>query len=95
MMTMGTFPLSLIALGQIRRRHFDDTLTLRSKRTINANEEPESPQQIEMTRAHRANRGNQARRVTSVSRLRTGRVWLAALPADRARRFILVAMLPR
>jgi hypothetical protein len=28
---MGTFPLSLIALGQIRRRHFDDTLTLRPK----------------------------------------------------------------
>jgi hypothetical protein len=29
---MGTFPLSLIALGQSRRRHFDDTLTLRPER---------------------------------------------------------------
>ena len=28
---MGTFPLSLIALGKIRRRHFDVTLTLRPK----------------------------------------------------------------
>ena len=28
---MGAFPLSLIALGQIKRRHFDDTLTLRPK----------------------------------------------------------------
>jgi hypothetical protein len=30
------------------RRHFDDTLTLRPKRTTNATEAPESPQQIEM-----------------------------------------------
>jgi len=43
--TMGTFPLSLIALGKIRRRHFDDTLTLRP----NATDGLESPQQIEMT----------------------------------------------
>jgi hypothetical protein len=45
---MGAFPLSLIALGQIRRRHFDDTLTLRPKRTMNATEELESPQKIEI-----------------------------------------------
>jgi hypothetical protein len=45
---MGTFPLSLIALGQIRRRHFDDTLTLRPKKTRNATEELESPQEIEI-----------------------------------------------
>ncbi len=44
---MGAFPLSLIALGQIRRRHFDDTLTLRPKRTMNATEKLESPQEIE------------------------------------------------
>ena len=31
--TMGAFPLSLIALGQITRRHFDDTLTVRPTRT--------------------------------------------------------------
>ncbi|HEY5706462.1 MAG TPA: hypothetical protein VIS96_12900 [Terrimicrobiaceae bacterium] len=30
--TMGTFPLSLIALGRIRRQHFDDTFGLRPKR---------------------------------------------------------------
>jgi hypothetical protein len=29
--TMGAFPLSVIALGQIRRRQFDETLTLRPK----------------------------------------------------------------
>ena len=46
---MGAFPLSLIALGQITRRHFDDTLTLRPKRTTNGTEALESPQQIEMT----------------------------------------------
>jgi len=45
---MGAFPLSLIALGQIRRRHFDDTLTLRPKRTMNATEELESPQKVEI-----------------------------------------------
>jgi hypothetical protein len=45
---MGAFPLSLIASGQIRRRHFDDTLTLRPKRTMNATEELESPQKIEI-----------------------------------------------
>ncbi len=45
---MGAFPLSLIALGQIRRRHFDDTLTLRPKRTMNATEELESPQKIDI-----------------------------------------------
>ena len=45
---MGAFPVSLIALGQIRRRHFDDTLTLRPKRTMNATEELESPQKIEI-----------------------------------------------
>jgi hypothetical protein len=33
---MGAFPLSLIALGQNSRWHFDDTLTLRPKRTTNA-----------------------------------------------------------
>ena len=33
---MGAFPLSLIALGQNSRWHFDDTLTLRPKRTMNA-----------------------------------------------------------
>jgi hypothetical protein len=46
---MGTFPLSLIALGQIRRRHFDDSLTLRPKRIMNATDGLESPQQIEVT----------------------------------------------
>ena len=45
---MGAFPLSLIALGQITRRHFDETLTLRPKRTTNATEALESPQQIEI-----------------------------------------------
>ena len=45
---MGAFPFSLIALGQIRRRQFDDTLTLRSKRTMNATEELESPQKIKI-----------------------------------------------
>ena len=29
---MGTFPSSLVASGRIRRRRFDDTLTLRPKR---------------------------------------------------------------
>ena len=33
--SMTTFPLSLIALGQIRRKQFDDTLTLRPKRKNN------------------------------------------------------------
>jgi hypothetical protein len=47
--TMGAFPLSLIALGQIRRRQFDETLTLRPKRTVNANEELESSHEIELT----------------------------------------------
>ena len=61
---MGAFPLSLIALGQIRRRHFDDTLTLRPKRTMNATEELESPQEIEIDRAHRTDRDNRARRAT-------------------------------
>ena len=45
---MGAFPLSLIALGQIRRRHFDDTLTLRPKKARNATEELESPREIEI-----------------------------------------------
>ena len=49
--TMGAFPLSLIALGQITRRHFDDILTLRPKRTTNATEALESSQQIEMIAA--------------------------------------------
>ena len=39
---MGAFPLSLIALGQIRRRHFDDTLTLRPMKAMNATEKLES-----------------------------------------------------
>ena len=33
---MGAFPLSLIALGQNSRWHFDDTLTLRPNGTMNA-----------------------------------------------------------
>ena len=33
--SMTTFPLSLIALGQIRRKQFDDTLTLQPKRKSN------------------------------------------------------------
>ena len=45
---MGIFPLSLIAFGQIRRRHFDETLTLRPKKTRNSTEELESPQEIEI-----------------------------------------------
>ena len=45
---MGAFPLSLIALGQTRRRLFDDILTLRPERTMNATEELESPQEIEI-----------------------------------------------
>ena len=45
---MGTFPLSLIAFGQIRRRHFDDSITPRPKKTRNATEELESPQKIEI-----------------------------------------------
>jgi hypothetical protein len=44
---MGAFPLSLIALGQVASA-FDDTLTLRPKRTMNAAEELESPQKIEI-----------------------------------------------
>jgi hypothetical protein len=46
--SMGTFPLSLIALGQIRRRDFDDSITPRPKKTRNATEELESPQKIEI-----------------------------------------------
>ena len=45
---MGAFPLSLIALGQIRRRHFDDILTLRPKKARNATEELESAREIEI-----------------------------------------------
>ena len=45
---MGTFPLSLIAFGHIRRRHLDDSLTPRPKKTRNATEELESPQEIEI-----------------------------------------------
>ena len=45
---MGTFPLSLIAFGQIRRRHLDDSPTPRPKKTRNATEELESPQEIEI-----------------------------------------------
>ena len=43
---MGAFPLSLIASGQIRRRHFDDTLTLRPKRPMNATEELEVSNEV-------------------------------------------------
>jgi hypothetical protein len=46
---MGAFPLSLIALGQNSRWHFDETLTLRPKRTMNATEELESPQKVKIT----------------------------------------------
>jgi hypothetical protein len=35
MVTMATFPLSLIALGRIWRKQFDDTLTLRPKTNSN------------------------------------------------------------
>ena len=43
----GTFPLSLIAFGQIRHRHFR-ALTLRPKKTRNSTEEIESPPEIEI-----------------------------------------------
>jgi hypothetical protein len=46
---MGAFPLSLIVLGQSRRRHFDETLTLRPKRTVNVNEELDSSRQTEQS----------------------------------------------
>ena len=45
---MGAFPLSLIALGRITRRYFDDTLTLRPKKTMSASEEIQSPPEIEI-----------------------------------------------
>jgi hypothetical protein len=41
--TMGTFPLSLIALGHLRRRNFDQTLSLRPKRARNASATGTSP----------------------------------------------------
>ena len=40
--SMGTFPLSLIALGWIRRRNFDDTVTRQPKGDA-ISEECESP----------------------------------------------------
>ena len=44
---MGTFPLSLVAWGQISRRRFDDSLTPRPKRDpTHAARELESPKQI-------------------------------------------------
>ena len=43
---MGTFPFSLVAWSRSRRQHFDDSLTLRSKRNlIHVAGELESPQQ--------------------------------------------------
>ena len=43
--TMGTFPLSLIAWGRIRCQHFDGPLSLEAnKNPLNATEELKSPQ---------------------------------------------------
>jgi len=48
--TMGTFPSSLIAWGRMRRQHFDDSLSLEAnKNPLNATEELESPQQSKAT----------------------------------------------
>jgi hypothetical protein len=97
MMTMGTFPLSLIALGQIRRRHFDDTLTLQSKRTISANEELESPQQVGMTAlTGQIEATKPGARPCPPSIIRQGQGWLAVFATVLALvALFLVAMLPR
>jgi len=97
MMTMGTFPLSLIALGQIRRRHFDDTLTLQSKRTISANEELESPQQVGMTAlTGQIEATKPCARPCPPSIIRQGQGWLAVFATLIALvALFLVATLPR
>jgi hypothetical protein len=78
-------------LGQIRRRHFDDTLTLRPKRTTNATEALESTQQIEMTAlTEQIETAKPGARPCPPPTVAQGRGWLAALVA-----LFLIAMLPR
>ena len=95
--TMGAFPLSLIALGQIRRRHFDDTLTLRPKRTMNATEALESPQQIEMTAlTEKIETAKPGARPYPPPTVTQGRGWLAVLATLIVLvASFLIAMLPR
>jgi hypothetical protein len=95
--TMGAFPLSLIALGQITRRHFDDTLTLRPKRITNATEAPESPQQIELIApTEQIETAKPCARPYPSPTVAQGRGWLAALATLMALvALFLIAMLPR
>ena len=91
---MGTFPLSLIALGKIRRRHFDDTLTLRP---ANATDGLESPQQIEMTAlTEQIETAKPGARQCPPPTVAQGRGWLAALATlITLLALFLIAILPR
>jgi hypothetical protein len=94
---MGAFPLSLIALGQITRRHFDDTLTLRPKRTTNATEALESPPQIAIiTHTEQIETVKPGARPYPSPTVAQGRDRLAALATLIALvALFLIAMLPR
>ena len=95
--TMGAFPLSLIALGQITRRHFDDTLTVRPTRTANGTEVFESPRQIDVTAlTEQIETAKPAARPYSPPTVRQGQGSLAVLATLIALvALFLIAMLPR
>jgi hypothetical protein len=69
---MGAFPLSLIVLGRARRRHFDETLNLRPKRTVNVNQELDSSRQIEQ-------RTKPGARTGALPSIRHGQSWVTVL----------------
>jgi hypothetical protein len=93
--TMGAFPLSLIASGQIRRRHFDNSLTLQPKRTMNATEELETAQQTEMTAlARRIEATKPGARRCPPPAIRHGDGWLAVFVILIALAALLILGLP-